>query len=1528
MKKKNVLRIASVLALLSLVSLPTMAQRYVDKIDRGLVAVPSATSGNFVSWRIFGEEYYDVTYNLYCNGSLIASGLEVSCYNHSGGTSSSQYQVAAVVRGVEQEKCEAITRWELDSNKDNAYLEIPVQEMVGRDGTNQNSHYTLNDISLGDLTGDGIVEFIVKRPCDLVLDTSQSNCFHVLDAYDRNGNRLWWIDLGPNMISGPDEQWDCVCYDWDMDGKAEVLLRGADNMIIHHSDGTTTEIGDMNVDTRNTVTTSNSNQSYTNTGNEYLLYLEGATGKPYQIGPDEHPDYMDYPNPRGSASDWGDSYGHRSTKHYFGAPYLDGRHPSIFLGRGCYTRHLMKAFDVDPATHQLTQRWAWECTTNTSSPWYGQGYHNFAIADVDWDGRDEIVFGAMVIDDSGVGLCTTGNGHGDAQHCSNFNPYRHGQQQFVCCEDNPNSCFYDATTGEILSRYVGTSDDGRALMANLTNDYPGSVGRTVNTDWISAVNCKVNSNLNGDSFINWADLNWRVYWDGDLCDEYFDSPGTERAGAIYKPATASASSNRWNFGASQCANSSKNNPGAIADIFGDWREELVMRKSDNTAILVYTTPIVTTYRIPTLWHDHQYRNAVVWQSVGYNQPPHKSYFLGEMEGITVAPPPLIMTDRTEVANGGTITTTDDHLIVCETNDTKITISNGASPYIVTFNVPSHVTGNAGSNTSSTPAPTYEYYTCDVTGGALTGSTRVVKQGDGILNLPKVDMTYTGETNIWAGTLNFDGSLKNSPLWLNRFAELNSDGGTFRSISADYAAIIRPGGVDNIGIITTDTLSLGFGSHLELDVNGSDLSADQINASVLTIETKTGSAWENFGPEYLTPVIDVVVHADSGETTLDDGQYVLGTVGTVDGDLGDIKIVGLAGQKTSLAIEDGKLVLVVAGVRDPSTVYWTGEESSTWDFANAFNFNNDGEADIFVTGDDVVFDDAATNFTVSLNDDLYPASVTVNSSKTYTFNGSGTLAGDMTLTKDGTGTLTIGNDNTYTGTTTLSGGTVRVSSLSNSTQAYGNLGAVNSKPITIENGATLQSTATVTNDTPIECVGDEGGVINNSDDFNMNGKFSGTVLTKKGSGWLKPFNTSTSLKKMVISAGAVEATVNAIADTVEFQGGSLYDDLQNTSHKIYVAKNKKGTWYLNETYVVANGATAYANKLTGEGTLTIVPRNTVSRVRITGDWRDFYGTITHTTTDIWLPLDMSTSASHATLDIASGCTVTNTGQTWAIGAVTGKGTLAQAVSDFKSQTSITNTTNTWQIGNSDGNDFTFEGKITDSGTNTCAFSKVGDCKMTFKGTGSYQGATRVSAGELCLNNSGGSAMLGTGAIIVSSGATLSGTGVLSNSVTTINAGGTLRSGTSETNASGTLEFGGKNVTVNGTIQTYIASRTSFSNFTGIGTLALNGTLVLKGRDALSLAEGTEVQLFEASTITVGDNLAFDLCEPNSSLGLTWDTSRLEEGILVVGPAPVAVRGIKDDTLGEAEVYTLQGIKVPGTPKRAGIYIVDGVKTLLK
>lgn len=1466
------------------------AQRVTDKLDRGLVAVPSG-SGNLVSWRIFGEEYYDVTYNLYCNGSLLAENLKVSNYTHAAGNASSKYQVAAVVRGVEQEKCKEVKRWE-SGDWSGGMLTIPVAKPTDRNGNDASSHYVLNDVSLGDLDGDGIVEFIVKRKCDAAADVSQKIMFHQLDCYDHKGKRLWWIDLGPNMLAGADEQWDCVCYDWDQDGKAEVLLRIQDNAYIHYADGTTQLIGSASVDTRW------DGIEYTSSGNEYLIYLEGATGKPYEIGPANHPLWMDYPLTRQSDDWWGKGIvGHRSTKHYWGAPFLDGRKASIFLGRGCYTNHKFTALDVDPATHKLTQRWYWQ-TDNSASPWWGNGYHNFAVGDVDWDGRDEIIFGSMIIDDNGLGLNTTSYGHGDAQHCSDFDPYRKYEEQFACLEEgraNFGFNYRNAATGQMLVKHNAGGDDGRALMANFTNEYPGSVGRSVSSGWVSSVADKFIDALGGDAFIQWGDLNQRIYWDGDLLDEYFDSPGTEGYGAIYKP-----TGGRWNFPNSKCNNWSKNNPGAIADIFGDWREELVMRKADNTALLVYSTGIPTTYRIPTLWHDHQYRNAMVWQSMGYNQPPHKSYFLGELEGITQAPPPLTMTGRTEVPSGGTITTTDKHLIVCEMGNTNISIQDGASPYMVTFNVPSWVQGTAAGNTTVKNTPiNYEYYTCNVTGGALTGTTRVVKQGDGILTWPKVDMTYTGETNIWTGTLNFDGTLKKSPLWLNRFAELNSNGGEFLVIKADYGAIIRPGGENSLGEITIDSvLNLGFGSHIEIDVYSDGFKADRINAKALHIERKTAAVWQTYGPEFLQPVLNVVEHPADGATTLEPGQYNLGKIESLTGSLANIKIVGVTDHKSGLSLDDdNNLILTIGSVRGATEIVWTGATSTTWDFANATNFyvadDEEKTPDYFVTGDVVNLTDEATRTTVNITNDIAPDTIRVSSSKAYTISGTGNITAGA-LVKEGTGKLTITNEHTYTGGNFLRGGTVVVTSLSNDNKANGNLGGVttNTQKFTIENGAVLQTSGTVTNGSPIRFLGDEGGVINNAGDFSQMRSFYGTTLTKKGTGWLKLYATGASLNKLIITAGTVENNNTSVpAKSIELQGGAFSDTYTSAkTTPIMVPAGKSATFTLGSA-----NYTDYANPITGSGTLTIVPTNTVSRSRITGGWQNFEGTIKYATKKIWMPLKNSSGIPKGTLQIEAECTVGNTaGTTFSIGKLTGKGTLTHIGCDLNSQASITNTQTTWQAGNSlEKGDFTFDGTITDNGTNKSLFNKIGTCKMTISGAWTNSGAVQVKKGELLVKSG---ALLGTGALTVAQGAILSGMSKngtpMTNSSVTIN--GTLHPGASATAITGNFNFNGKNVTFGaastllvGLRKSATATQVNNTHITNIGTLKLTAgaTIAAYMSEANIAALTTDAAVVDsfyvwtdAKTVNITGDLQFDL--PELLVYNYWDTSRISEGILYV------------------------------------------------
>ena len=1496
------------IALMGLMTVGMQAQRMTDKLDRGLVAVPSG-SGSFVSWRIFGEEYYDTEYNLYRNGEKVNDlPLKVSNYVDAAGRAGSIYQVAAVVRGVEQEKSAEVKRL------GQQYIQFAVKSVTDRNGKNITSDYFINDIALADVDGDGVSEFIVKR--NYVDGSSvEATAFNLLECYNIKGDRLWYIDLGPNMVSGPDEQYDAVGYDWDGDGKAEILMRGADNMIIYHADGTTTEIGNMKVNTRNTVL-QNANMTYTNTGAEYLLYLDGATGKPYQIGSGSTPNWIAYPLPRGDVNDWGDGYGHRATKHYFGAPFLDGRHPFIFLGRGCYTKHHMKAFSVDPVTHKLTQYWEWKEDSGWGSPYFGQGYHNFGIADVDWDGRDEICFGSMVIDDNGKGLHTTGLGHGDAQHCSDFDPYRHGQEIFACNEDHPAMNYRDGTTGKIYYRLQSTDDDGRALCGNFSNAYPGAIGHSSQSGTVSCVADKVISGAPG-GFTN----NWRIYWDGDLLEEGLDGASSrEGAARVFK---ADGSVVFTADGTANC-NWTKNTPSAAGDVLGDWREEIIVRTSDNKYVRVYTTNLATKYRNYTLWHDHQYRQGMVWESMGYNQPPHASYFIGELEGITVAPPPLTMTGRTEIANGGTISAAnaDQHVIVCETNDTKISIAEGANPYMVTFNVPSWVQGTNSTNTTGNPKINYTYYTCDVTGSAFTGSMRLVKQGDGTLNLPKVDMTYTGETNIWAGTVNFDGTLKNSPTWLNRFAELNSDGGVFRSIKMDYDSKLRPGRADNKGIVTTDSLLLGFGSRVVFDLYCNDLTADQVNTKLMTTETKN---WK-YGPQYLSPVFEFVLHnATNGQPA--EGKYCLGTVETLTGSLDNIRLEGLGTiKKSELRIEDGSLYLVISGVRGAGDVLWNGSESNVWDMAGTANFLNatDWQNDIFVSGDNVHFDDTASKFAVTLTGDLEADSVVVGSTKAYTFNGTGALVGNTTLVKMGPGTLTVNTDNSYKGGNRISGGIVAVKSLANANQPKGNLGAVTTaaNKFIMENGGELRTSAAVTQGSPMQMAGDEGGVINNSADFILDKAVSGTRLTKKGAGWMKLNVANSNLNRLVIAAGTVQCiNANVPAKTVEYQGGELRENT-GTSYAIFVDKGKKGSWFM------ANRAT-YSNKVTGEGTLTAYCTTEkgnnyyATRTPVKCDFSNFEGTLLPTSSlddaeNLRFTLDVAGGMPKGTMNIGAKVVVQNSGKTYRIGRVMGTGRLGGSCT-FSNNASVG--ANTWQVGNDD--DWTTSVRVTSNAN----FVKVGAGKVTWGGANDNTGTTTVKEGELCVNNT---TKLGTGALTVGDGATFSGTNssakALANSAITVN--GTLRPGANETSTTGTLFFDDKNLTVGktGTLVFRTSAGGQSTSLSGITTLTVNGTIRIEAADGNKLQVGDEVRLWPESTKLVGTP-AFDM-----QGGITWNTSRISEGVLVVAGIDTGVNAAFADADPD-NVYDLNGrlvrTKATGTTRLpAGVYIRGGRKVVVK
>ncbi|MBQ7472700.1 MAG: autotransporter-associated beta strand repeat-containing protein [Prevotella sp.] len=1023
----------------------------------------------------------------------------------------------------------------------------------------------------------------------------------------------------------------------------------------------------------------------------------------------------------------------------------------------------------------------------------------------------------------------------------------------------------------------------------------------------------------------WSHLNQRIYWDGDLLDEVLDSPGTEREAAVYKP----GGGRLFTSSGCQMNNDSKNNPGALADIFGDWREEIVVRANGSSAIRIYMTPHPTEYGLYTLWHDHQYRNAMVWQSVGYNQPPHKSYFVGELEGITMAPPPFTTVGRTLIANGGNISSAnaDQHVMVCETNNTNITVAEGANPYIATFNVPSHVQGTNSKLLNGKAVINYEYFTCNVTGGTFTGDMRLVKQGDGILNLPKVDNTYTGSTDIWGGTVNFDGTARQSKVWMNRFAELNSDGGEFKQVEMNYDAKLRPGRADKKGqIVIADSLKLGFGSRVIFDIYGADLSADYVKAKVLTIETKN---WK-YGPQYLTPLFEFVSHGTETESIVK-GKYLIGEFEDISGDLTRIAITGLGNSyKSSLVYEEGKLYLEIAGTREAGSVIWNGSQSGVWAQAGETNFTDANDLEntheIFVTGDKVIFDDTAEKFNVELTGEIDADSIIVDNTRAYTFLGNGTIVGGTKLVKRGTGSLTVKTDNSYTGGTRISGGTLSVSALANANQPKGNTGAVSATygKFIIENGATLLTTAAVTQGTPMQMLTEEGGIINNSNDFITNSGISGTKLTKRGAGWMKLNANNSGLNRLVILGGTVQC-VNCTqpASTVEYQGGTLSEN-GGTNYAVHVPEGKTGTWN------TANRS-SYSNKLTGAGTLTIYCEEEkgtgwfATRTQLSMDFSEFEGTIKATgrsdDSGARWTLNTSNGMPNGTLDIAENLEVQNTGKIFAIGALAGKGKLG-GYSSFSNNGG--SGTNTWKVG-SDKN-FTWEGLV----TSNSIFNKVGTGQMTVKGKWTNTGNSNVTEGILCIS----SGTLGTGAVNVGTEGVLIGTNTaaigFTNSSVTVN--GRIQAGVTLTSYTGTLYLGNKNLTVTKSGTLAVGSRGKLSTLiSDINLLNINGTVLVYLSPNYTPAAGDSICLWKANRV-IGTP-TFDL--PELAEGLVWDTSKFTTGYLYIRSNETdgiaLAQGERMPTKGN--IYNVKGQLVRknannlnGLPR--GIYFQNGKKFVVK
>jgi hypothetical protein len=565
-----------------------------ENLNRGLISMRTGT-GNFLSWRLLKSDPAGTAFNVYRDGARV-NGAPVTAgtnFTDAGAPAGASYTVRPVVAGVEPLAADAPVQT-LATSQD-----VPIQVPAG--GTTPDGvayTYSANDASVGDLDGDGSYEIVLKWDPSNSKDNSQSgytgNVF--VDAYKLNGTRLWRIDLGRNIRAGA-HYTQFQVYDYDGDGKAEVAMKTADGT----KDGAGVVIGSSSADYRNS-------SGYILSGPEFLTVFNGQTGRAMATA--------DYVPARGTVSSWGDSYGNRVDRFLAGTAYLNGSYPSIIMARGYYTRSVIVAWDFRNGA--LTRRWTFDSNSSTNgSAWTGQGNHQLSIADVDNDGRDEILYGAMAIDDNGAGLWRNGQGHGDAYHVGDLIPGRAGLEVFKVDEDTSKLAAWmaDARTGAIIwSNASCGCDNGRGVSDDI---YAGSPGAESWSSGVSGLFNTAGQNIGRKP----GSTNFVIWWDGDAQRELLDATHIDKYGTSADTRLLTASGVHSN-------NGTKSTPSLQADILGDWREEVIWPTTDNRALRIYSTTDATSISHTSLMQDRMYREAVAWQNTAYNQPPHPSFAIG------------------------------------------------------------------------------------------------------------------------------------------------------------------------------------------------------------------------------------------------------------------------------------------------------------------------------------------------------------------------------------------------------------------------------------------------------------------------------------------------------------------------------------------------------------------------------------------------------------------------------------------------------------------------------------------------------------------------------------------------------------------------------------------------------------------------------------------------------------------------------------------------------------------------------------
>lgn len=619
------------------------------------------TSGVYLSWRSFEKDPKGTTFDIYRNETKIAENLAVTNLVDEGGRASDIYRVEGssdVELGI---KVLDTAVWQ------DKYLELKLYSPADQtmpDGTA--CTYAANDMSVGDLDGDGQLELVVKWYPSNAQDNSAKGYTGTtfLDGYDVNFatgevSLLWRIDMGVNIRSGA-HYTQFQVWDFDGDGKAEIAVKTADGTTSYQStDGTDAGLvevaytgacnaASLPVDQISVEHDYRNAAGYILEGPEYFSMFNCDDASLI--------DTVDYEPGRGNVNAWGDGYGNRVDRFLSAVAYLNGTTPSAVFCRGYYTRTCLTAYyladtDGDGTGDKIQTYWKFD-TNEAGSQYEAQGNHGLSVNDIDNDGKDEIIYGSLVIDHNGTVKYSTNQGHGDAMHVSDWVNWNEGLEVMAVHEHDDASYhveIHDAETGKILMGYHVGRDTGRGVAADIDPTASGAEFWSIASPDSSAEEEPSWDSRDGGVYSTMSTLenlitlsgkspasNASIFWDGDLLSEIQDHRFDSDA---YKPLAVNLA--KWDYENNQevtlfdsteilSNNGTKGNTGLTADILGDWREEIISRSSSGqNKIRIYASTIQTDYVVPCLLENRAYRQGVAWQNVAYNQPANLSYLLSE-----------------------------------------------------------------------------------------------------------------------------------------------------------------------------------------------------------------------------------------------------------------------------------------------------------------------------------------------------------------------------------------------------------------------------------------------------------------------------------------------------------------------------------------------------------------------------------------------------------------------------------------------------------------------------------------------------------------------------------------------------------------------------------------------------------------------------------------------------------------------------------------------------------------------------------